>query len=85
MGYGNSFDGFNATQYSQNEIRNPDFYDINSLKQFLETKLIYAVTTTSGVSHPVVITQHFDYCIVDEAGQVFGLFFYFVCVFSHCL
>ena len=44
------------------------------MEQWLRTKSIFAVTTTSAVSHPLLTTnrvvEQFDYAVIDEAGQL---------------
>ena len=44
------------------------------MEQWLSTKSIFAVTTTSAVSHPLLTTnrvvEQFDYAVIDEAGQL---------------
>ncbi len=50
------------------------FPSIAAMRQWLDSKSIVAVTTTSAVSHSLMtskcIVEQFDYAVVDEAGQL---------------
>ncbi|ETO01273.1 hypothetical protein RFI_36167, partial [Reticulomyxa filosa] len=65
------------TQEINQRPRNNSFQDTKQLEQLLQHKYIFGVTSVSAGSSPILHNMRFDYCLVDEAGQVY--IFYVKC------
>ncbi len=51
-------------------LRSDRFHDFSKWKEYLGDLYVYGVTTL-GISNKIIVNNVYDYCIVDEACQIF--------------